>query len=86
MLSLEQKILPTSRFSAMLDSSLHAVLEATAKAFQWNEKTLFKLFDQGPEKFLPGTKMPVQRVTDSQELMQLVDYLKTATAPKAGTK
>ena len=56
------------------------------KAFEWNEKTLFKLFDQGPEKFLPGTKMPVQRVTDRQELMQLVDYLKTATAPKAGIK
>jgi len=56
------------------------------KAFEWNEKTLFQLFDQGPEKFLPGTKMPVQRVTDSQELMQLVDYLKTATASKAGVK
>ena len=57
-----------------------------SKSFEWNEKTLFKLFDQGPEKFLPGTKMPVQRVTDSQELMQLVDYLKTATALNAGIK
>ena len=41
---------------------------------------------KGPDKFLPGTKMPVQRVTDSKELMQLVDYLKTVTASKADIK
>ena len=47
--------------------------------FRWNEKTLFELFDEGPDKYLPGTKMPVQRVTDNEKLKQLVDYLKEIT-------
>ena len=40
---------------------------------------MFRLFDEGPDKFLPGTKMPVQRVTDSKKLTQLVDYLEKLT-------
>lgn len=51
----------------------------TGVDFKWNEKTLFELFDKGPDKYLPGTKMPVQRVTNSEELAQLVDYLKQVT-------
>ena len=47
--------------------------------FIWNKETLFRLFDEGPDKFLPGTKMPVQRVTDSKKLTQLVDYLEKLT-------
>ena len=52
----------------------------TGADFVWNERTLFRLFDEGPDKVLPGTKMPVQRVTDSQRLAQLVEYLKELTA------
>ena len=51
----------------------------TGVDFRWNEKTLFQLFDQGPDKYLPGTKMPVQRVSDSGKLTQFVDYLKEIT-------
>ncbi len=47
--------------------------------FRWNEKTLFELFDKGPDKYLPGTKMPVQRVPNDEQLTQLVDYLKELT-------
>ncbi len=47
--------------------------------FIWNKQTLFRLFDEGPDKFLPGTKMPVQRVTDREKLTQLVDYLEQLT-------
>jgi cytochrome c len=50
------------------------------KNFNWDQKSLFDLFDQGPDKFLPGTKMPVQKVPDTQALEQLVDYLKQITA------
>ncbi len=53
--------------------------ELTGVDFQWNEKTLFQLFDQGPDKYLPGTKMPVQRVTETGKLTQLVDFLKEIT-------
>lgn len=49
------------------------------KSFTWNEKTLFDLFDKGPDKFLPGTKMPVQRVPDKEQLANLVDYLRVLT-------
>ncbi|MCC7017498.1 MAG: c-type cytochrome [Rhodospirillales bacterium] len=48
-------------------------------AFVWNEDTLFRLFDDGPDVMLPGTKMPVQRISDSDQLRQLIDYLKQAT-------
>ncbi|MEK9724137.1 MAG: c-type cytochrome, partial [Rhodospirillaceae bacterium] len=47
--------------------------------FVWNEDTLFRLFDEGPDKFLPGTKMPVQRVTDRTALIHLVEYMKELT-------
>ena len=49
------------------------------KSFTWNEKTLFDLFYKGPDKFLPGTKMPVQRVPDREQLANLVDYLRVLT-------
>lgn len=52
------------------------------KSFTWNEKTLFDLFDKGPDKFLPGTKMPVQRVPDKEQLANLVDYLRVLTTEK----
>ncbi|MEE8352785.1 MAG: c-type cytochrome [Rhodospirillales bacterium] len=50
--------------------------------FKWNEKTLFQLFDKGPDIYLPGTKMPVQRVPNAEQLVQLVDYLKQLTKPQ----
>ena len=52
--------------------------------FAWDEQSLFDLFDKGPDKYLPGTKMPVQRVTDKAQLRELIAYLKELTAqPKA---
>ena len=47
--------------------------------FVWDKDTLFELFDEGPDKFLPGTKMPVQRATDREKLTQLVNYLEILT-------
>jgi cytochrome c len=47
--------------------------------FRWNEDTLFKLFSLGPDKFLPGTKMPVQRIPDDAALHDLIAYLKELT-------
>lgn len=52
--------------------------------FTWNAKTLFELFHEGPNKMLPGTKMPVQRVTNDHQLTELVDYLKLLTSGHAG--
>ncbi|NQU60841.1 MAG: hypothetical protein HQ512_06895 [Rhodospirillales bacterium] len=56
----------------------------TGVDFRWDEKTLFQLFDKGPDIYLPGTKMPVQRVPNAKQLIQLVEYLKEITqAPQA---
>jgi cytochrome c len=51
----------------------------TNARFVWDEATLFRLFDDGPDVMLPGTKMPVQRITDAEQLRQLIDYLKQKT-------
>jgi cytochrome c len=51
----------------------------TGVDFKWNEETLFQLFHQGPDKFLPGTKMPVQQVPNTKQLIDLVEYLKELT-------
>lgn len=47
--------------------------------FEWNTDTLTALFREGPDVFLPGTKMPVQRVTNATELANLIDYLRIVT-------
>jgi cytochrome c len=56
-----------------------ALREAT---FVWNEQTLGELFEKGPATFLPGTKMPLQRIADREALDSLIDYLKILTSPK----
>ena len=48
--------------------------------FRWDSAHLFQLFHEGPDKMLPGTKMPVQRVTDEKQLSELVDYLRVLTS------
>jgi cytochrome c len=46
----------------------------------WTEETVAELFDKGPDVVTPGTKMPIQRIRDEEELVALVDFLKEATA------
>jgi len=58
--------------------------EALRKAdFIWTEKTIGDLFDHGPQHLLPGTKMPLQQMTNVDERNALIAYLKKATAKKA---
>ncbi|MPY70329.1 MAG: c-type cytochrome [Alphaproteobacteria bacterium] len=47
--------------------------------FTWNDETLFALFSKGPDVFLPGTKMPVQRIPQDDQLRRLIDYMRTLT-------
>ncbi|MFY0612386.1 MAG: c-type cytochrome [Hyphomicrobiaceae bacterium] len=48
----------------------------------WNEETIAKLFELGPHKFTPGSKMPLQKITDVKKRDALIAFLKQATAPK----
>lgn len=45
----------------------------------WGEDTIDQLFDLGPDHYIPGSKMPMQRITDPQDRRDLTDFLKTAT-------
>ena len=45
----------------------------------WDEETIARLFDIGPNKMFPGTKMPEQRLTNPRDRQDLVEFLKHAT-------
>ncbi len=51
----------------------------------WDAASLTQLLEQGPERFLPGTRMPLQRVPDAVEREALVDYLRILTGSAAST-
>jgi len=46
----------------------------------WSAETINALFDQGPDHYIPGTKMPMQRIASPQDRDDLIDYLARATA------
>ncbi|MFP7673928.1 c-type cytochrome [Marivita sp. S0852] len=58
----------------------------TGSALIWDETTIDALFDIGPEEYIPGTKMPMQRITNAQDRADLVTYLRRETAPKERSK
>ncbi len=52
----------------------------------WNETTVSKLFELGPEVFTPGSKMPLQKMTDPAQRADLITYLRATTMPAADGK
>ena len=59
------------------DYSYSDILDGSA--IVWNDDTVDELFDIGPDHFIPGSKMPMQRITDPQDRADLIAYLKRAT-------
>lgn len=51
----------------------------TGNELIWNDDTINALFDVGPDELTPGSKMPMQRITDAQDRLDLVEYLKRVT-------
>jgi cytochrome c len=47
----------------------------------WTADTIGKLFELGPEEFTPGSKMPLQKMTNPAQRDALIAYLKLATEP-----
>ena len=45
----------------------------------WNEQTIGRLFNEGPEIVTPGTKMPIQKIKVDQDRLDLISFLKDAT-------
>lgn len=46
----------------------------------WSPATINALFDEGPDHYIPGTKMPMQRIVEQKDRDDLIDYLRRATA------
>ncbi|MBD12950.1 c-type cytochrome [uncultured Roseovarius sp.] len=46
----------------------------------WNDTTIDALFDLGPDHYIPGSKMPMQRITAAKDRQDMIDYLRRATA------
>ncbi len=45
----------------------------------WSGETIDRLFDLGPEHYVPGTKMPMQRITSPQDREDLIEFLRDHT-------
>ncbi|MCB1342736.1 MAG: c-type cytochrome [Pseudooceanicola sp.] len=61
---------PDYRYSEILDGS----------QIVWDDTTIDALFDLGPDHYIPGTKMPMQRITDKDDRADLIAWLRHATA------
>jgi cytochrome c len=48
----------------------------------WSEETVDRLFDIGPDHFVPGSKMPMQRITNPADREDLIAFLRDATRPE----
>ena len=53
-----------------------ALLQST---IVWNADSIDRLFKDGPDVVTPGTKMPIQRMKNSQDRHDLVSFLQSAT-------
>ncbi len=45
----------------------------------WTEETSDQLFDIGPDHFIPGSKMPMQRIVKPEDRRDLIEFLKDNT-------
>ena len=43
--------------------------------FVWDTVTIRELFERGPDEFIPGSKMPLQVISKSDDLNALLYYL-----------
>lgn len=45
----------------------------------WTDETIDQLFDLGPDHYIPGSKMPMQRIAKPEDRRDLIEYLKDNT-------
>ncbi|WP_136441723.1 c-type cytochrome [Pacificoceanicola onchidii] len=61
--------LPEYRYSDTLKNS----------PITWDSTTIDALFDQGPDHYIPGSKMPMQIISAASDRADLVNFLRSAT-------
>ncbi|MBY6160839.1 c-type cytochrome [Mameliella alba] len=47
--------------------------------FTWTDQTIDALFDEGPDHYIPGSKMPMQVIAQPSDRADLIAFLKSAT-------
>ena len=52
----------------------------TSADIVWEAETINRLFDEGPDHYTPGSKMPMQRIVRAEDRADLIAFLKQATA------
>jgi cytochrome c len=55
----------------------------TGSPVVWEAETIDELFEQGPDHFAPGTKMPMQQIAELADRQDLIAYLRSNTGPRA---
>ncbi len=45
----------------------------------WDTDTIDALFDQGPDHYIPGSKMPMQVIASGSDRADLIAFLRAAT-------
>ncbi len=45
----------------------------------WSDETIDALFDEGPDHYIPGSKMPMQVISGRDDRADLIAFLKQAT-------
>ena len=48
----------------------------------WTEATVDALFAEGPHKYTPGSKMPIQKMSSAEDRAHLIAFLKRITSPR----
>ena len=54
----------------------------TGSDIVWSAETIDRLFDIGPDHFIPGSKMPMQVIAAEQDRRDLIEFLRTNTGPR----
>lgn len=49
----------------------------------WEAETIDRLFDEGPDHYTPGSKMPMQRITGPGDRADLIAFLAQNTGPRS---
>ena len=52
----------------------------------WEAETINRLFDEGPDHYTPGSKMPMQRIAKAEDRQDLIEFLAGNTGPRSGPK
>ncbi len=47
----------------------------------WSAETIDRLFDIGPDHFIPGSKMPLQVIAGQEDRRDLIEFLETNSGP-----